>query len=69
MHSINDIEKMSLWIVDYVAKNRSSCIDQCGEWNWDHIASVVWKIYPGKTNEFIINDAIDLIIDAYEGTD
>lgn len=34
--------------------------------NWDYVCADLWAEYPGVLNEFLINDAIDLL---YEFTE
>jgi hypothetical protein len=33
---------------------------------WDWVAAEVWNAYSGIFNEFVINDAIDFIMEAAE---
>lgn len=66
MHDIETVKNLSVWIIERVAKNRSTVIDDelgC-DWNW--VAGEVWDFYPGIVNEFLINEAIDLILEAAE---
>jgi hypothetical protein len=62
--NLEEVKQLSFWIVERIARNRSKVIDPELGCDWDWIAGEVWDFYPGIVNEFLINDAIDLIIEA-----
>lgn len=65
-HDIEQVKQLSFWIIERIARNRSTVIDPELGCDWDWIAGEVWDFYPGILNEFLINDAIDLILEAAE---
>jgi len=68
MHDIETIKELSFWIIERVAKNRDTVIDPESGCDWNWVAGEVWDFYPGIVNEFLINEAIDLILEAAEET-
>lgn len=64
MHDIERVKNLSCWMINYIAANRSAVIDPELGTDWDDVAAEVWAAYPGIVNEFLINEAIDLIIEA-----
>lgn len=58
-----DLKNLSAWMVVEIFKNKTKYI-QNGYVNWDIVAAEVWNAYTGVFNEFIINDAIDIILEA-----
>jgi hypothetical protein len=63
-NNLEEVKSLSFWMIERIARNREIVIDTdlgC-DWNW--VASEVWGCYPGIVNEFMINDAIDLILEA-----
>jgi hypothetical protein len=66
MCKLEDVKNLSFWMVETIAKNQSRAIDPDLGCDWDWVAAEVWAFYPGIVNEFLINEAIDLIIEAAE---
>jgi hypothetical protein len=65
-YDIEEIKNLSCWMIERIALNRNTVIDEelgC-DWNW--VAGEVWDFYPGIVNEFAINEAIDFIVEAAE---
>jgi hypothetical protein len=65
MHDIEVVKDLCHWMIETVARNRPVAIKD-GYCDWDWVAGEVWASYPGIVNEFLINEAIDLIIEAAE---
>jgi hypothetical protein len=65
-YDIEDVKQLCFWMVERIAKNRDTVIDSDLGCNWDWVAGETWDFYPGIVNEFLINDAIDLILEAAE---
>ena len=65
-HSIENIKNLSCWMLERIAQNKDTVVDpELGcDWNW--VAGETWDFYPGIVNEFLINEAIDLILEAAE---
>jgi len=66
MRNLEEVKNLSCWMIEYIAKNRATVIDPILGTDWDDVAAEVWASYPGIVNEFLINDSIDLIIEAAE---
>jgi len=66
MHNIKEIEILSCWMIERIAKNRKTVIDSELGCDWDWVAGETWDFYPGIVDEFLINEAIDLILEAAE---
>lgn len=64
--NIDEVKQLCFWMIERIAKNHSQVVDEEKGCNWDWVASEVWNYYPGIVNEFMINDAIDLILEAAE---
>ena len=60
-----DVNKLALFMVDIIGKNKSIAITENGA-DWDYVASMVWERYTGFFHEFMINDAIDFLMEAAE---
>lgn len=58
-----NLVKLCSWMIDRIVKNKEEIVDENGP-DWDWIAGEVWDFYPGVVNEFMINEAIDLILEA-----
>ena len=56
-------------MIERIAQNKDIAIDQETGCDWDWVASEVWANYKGVVNEFVINESIDLIIEATECSD
>jgi hypothetical protein len=65
-YDLEEVKQLCFWIIERIARNRNAVVDpELGcDWNW--VAGEVWDFYPGIVNEFLINDAIDLILEAAE---
>lgn len=55
---------LTAWMVEHIGKNKERMVDSEAGVDWDLVASEVWNRYTGVFNEFMINDAIDLILEA-----
>lgn len=60
-----DVVKLAHFMIEIIAKNKSSVITSDGA-DWDFVAAKVWESYTGYFHEFMINDAIDFIVEAAE---
>jgi len=69
IYDIEEVKQLSFWMIDRIAKNKDKALDLEENYNWDWIAAEVWNSYPSMVDEFIINEAIDLILDAIEEED
>ena len=65
-YDIEEVKNLSCWMIERIARNRDTVIDSDLGCDWDWIAGETWDFYPGIVNEFLINDAIDLILEAAE---
>jgi hypothetical protein len=63
---INKVKDLSFWMIDCIVKNKDIAIDPELGCDWDWVAAEVWNSYPGIVNEFMLNEAIDLIEEASE---
>lgn len=59
-----NVYRLTVWMVEHIGKNKDRMVDPENGVDWDWVASDVWNCYPGIFNEFVINDAIDLILEA-----
>lgn len=66
MDDFENIKRLSLWMVEVIGKNKEQVLDLELGADWDWVASEVWRAYPGIFNEFVINDAIDFLLDCAE---
>jgi hypothetical protein len=63
-NNLEEVKSLSFWMIERIARNRNTIIDAELGCDWDWVAGEVWEFYPGIVNEFMINDAIDLILEA-----
>lgn len=63
---IETVNALAIWMIEVIAKNRKVALVPGLGADWDWVAAEVWASYPGIVNEFIINDAIDFIVEAAE---
>jgi hypothetical protein len=68
MHDIETIKELSIWMINTYVRNKDKAMNEHGYCDWDWMAAEVWATYPGIVNEFLINEAIDLILEAAEET-
>lgn len=61
----NNTIKLAHFMVEVIGKNKDKVITENGA-DWDFVASKVWESYTGFFHEFMINDAIDFIMEAAE---
>jgi hypothetical protein len=66
MHDFVVVAKLAHWMVDTIGKNKEQVLDPENGADWDWIAAEVWEKYTGVFNEYIINDAIDFLMEAAE---
>lgn len=66
MQNFENVNRLALWMVEHIGKNKDTVLDPAQGANWDWLASEVWRAYPGIFNEFTINDAIDFLCEAAE---
>lgn len=66
MTDFETVKNLSLWMVETIGKNKDTVLDPELGADWDWVAAEVWRAYPGIFNEFIINDAIDFLLDCAE---
>lgn len=64
MKSIEETKKLAIWVVDLIGTHKAQVLTAEKGADWDWIASRIWATYPGIVNEFMINDAIDFIVEA-----
>lgn len=65
----DNVKDLSFWMVERIARNRDKVVDPEYGCNWNWVAGEVWDYYPGIVNEFLINDAIDFILEALENSE
>lgn len=65
MNDFNTVKELAMWIIELIGKNKSVVLSDDGA-DWDWVASEVWRSYPAIVNEFLINDAIDFLLEAAE---
>lgn len=65
-YNLEDVKQLCYWMIDRIARNRDKAVDADLGCDWDWVAGEIWDFYPGIVNEFMINDAIDLIVEAAE---
>lgn len=65
-YNLEDVKQLCYWMIDRIAQNRDKAVDTDLGCDWDWVAGEIWDFYPGIVNEFMINDAIDLIVEAAE---
>jgi hypothetical protein len=63
-YTLEETKNLGCWMIERIARNRETVIDTELGCDWDWVAGEVWDFYPGIVNEFVINDAIDLIMEA-----
>lgn len=63
-YDIEEVNQLCFWMIERIAANRETAIDEGNGCDWNWVAGEVWHYYPGIVNEFLINDAIDLIMEA-----
>jgi hypothetical protein len=68
-YKLKDVESLSIWMIERIAQNKDVALDQETGCDWDWVASEVWANYQGFFNEFVINESIDLIVEAAECSD
>lgn len=66
MEEFDNVNRLALWMVEHIGKNKDTVLDPAAGADWDWIASEVWRAYPGIFNEFTINNAIDFLCEAAE---
>lgn len=65
-HDIEQVKQLSFWMIERIARNQDTVVDPELGCDWDWVAGETWDFYPGIVNEFLINEAIDLIVEAAE---
>ncbi len=65
MSDFENVHRLAVWMINTIGKDQSRYMKD-GAANWDWIAAEVWNSYNGIFNEFVINDAIDFIMEAAE---
>lgn len=60
--------KLAHFMIEIIGKNKDSVITENGA-DWDFVSSQVWERYTGFFHEFMINDAIDFILEAAENAE
>ena len=65
-HDLERVKQLSFWMIERIARNRDTVVDSELGCDWDWVAGETWDYYPGIVNEFLINEAIDLIVEAAE---
>lgn len=66
MHNFDDIKDLAIWMVNTIGKNKETALVGDAGADWDWVAAEVWNAYPGIVNEFLINDAIDFLLEVTE---
>ncbi len=66
MNDFVTVTKLAHWMVETIGKNKEQALDPELGCDWDWLAAEVWHGYTGVFNEFIINDAIDFLMEAAE---
>ena len=61
----NNVLNLALFMIGEIGKNKDNLITENGA-DWDAVAALVWEKYTGVFNEFIINDAIDFLLESAE---
>lgn len=61
----NNVFNLALFMISEIGKDKNNLLTENGT-DWDAVAAIVWNKYTGVFNEFIINDAIDYLIEAAE---
>jgi hypothetical protein len=61
----DDVMKLTLFMIEIIGKNKAKVISEDGA-DWDFVASLVWEQYTGFFHEYMINDAIDFIMEVAE---
>ena len=65
MSDFENVHRLAVWIINTIGKNQAHYMkDRTVVWDW--VAAEVWNSYDGIFNEFVINDAIDFIMEAAE---
>lgn len=62
MNDFDTVKDLAAWMVVTLSKHPDWRNPNIGV-NWDALAAEVWRAYTGIFNEFIINDAIDMLIE------
>lgn len=62
---LEQVKHLALFIVSTIGENKSTFIKN-NTVDFDHVAAYIWDNYTDPFNEFMINDAIDLICEAAE---
>jgi hypothetical protein len=65
MDDFENVHRLAVWMINTIGKDQSRYMKDDGA-NWDWVAAEVWNAYSGIFNEFVINDAIDFIMEAAE---
>lgn len=66
MHKFEDVKDLAIWMVKAIGQNKAKVLDPDDGADWDWVAAEAWSTYPGILNEFLINDAIDFLLEVAE---
>jgi hypothetical protein len=67
MDDFENVHRLAVWIINTLGKNQTHYMKD-GAVCWDWVAAEIWNNYHGIFNEFVINDAIDFIMEAAENS-
>ena len=62
-HKVNEL---AMWMIECIGTNKKLALRSRQGADWDWVASETWRTFPGILDEFLINDAIDWLLDAAE---
>lgn len=66
MDNFENTLSLSHWMIELIGKHKDVVIHPVRGADWDWVAAETWRAYPGVFNEFTINNAIDLLLEAAE---
>jgi hypothetical protein len=66
MKNFDEINNLAMFMIKLVGENKARANQVNTGLDWDWVASEVWRTFPGIVNEFLINDAIDFLLEAAE---
>lgn len=62
---LNHVKHLAMFIINTLGENRTTYFKN-GTVDFDLMAAYIWDNYTDPFNEFMINDAIDLVYEAVE---